>query len=134
MDVFDEDERASVWTNFGELGVKFGLRGKVLTVDSDESFLEILLGKMVKERSDADWFVSFQTNEVVILGVNLKGYFFGQFMVKLVLAKNLLVNGGESDWLCKWVEGLVLIWGIGLELDLSFAWEKLGDRNSVVIR
>ena len=54
MDVFDEDERDSMRTNFGELGVKFGLRGKVLTVNSDESFLEMLLGKMVKERSDAD--------------------------------------------------------------------------------
>ncbi len=54
MDVFDEDEGASMGTNFGELGVKLWLRGKVLTVDSDESFLEIVLGKMVKEGSNAD--------------------------------------------------------------------------------
>jgi hypothetical protein len=54
VNVFNEDEGASVRTNFGELGVKFGLRGKVLTVNSDESFLEMLLGQMVKERSDTD--------------------------------------------------------------------------------
>ncbi len=54
MDVFDEDEGVSMCTNFGELGVKFGLRGKVLAINSDESFVEILLGKVVKEGSDSD--------------------------------------------------------------------------------
>ncbi len=34
---------------------------------------------------------------MVILGGKLSEYFLGQFMVKLVLAINLLVNGGESD-------------------------------------